>query len=73
MSEVQPVSCVWKWQRLRLEVCHGDAVHNPAEQLDGYLAAMSRACSILQWKAPEQPGWYLFAVRGRWSQGDAGD
>ncbi|GEB34364.1 MULTISPECIES: hypothetical protein [Brevibacillus] len=25
-----------------------------------------------QWKAPEQPGWYLFDVRGQWSQGDAG-
>lgn len=31
---------------LRLEVCHGDAVHNPAEQLDGYLAEMSRSLSI---------------------------
>ncbi|EKS54298.1 hypothetical protein D186_23586, partial [Citrobacter freundii ATCC 8090 = MTCC 1658 = NBRC 12681] len=25
-----------------------------------------------QWKVPEQPGWYLFDVRGQWSQGDAG-
>ncbi|GAB1533571.1 MULTISPECIES: hypothetical protein [Brevibacillus] len=25
-----------------------------------------------QWKAPEQPGWYLFDVRGQWTQGDAG-
>ncbi|ATF14644.1 hypothetical protein HPY28_08035 [Brevibacillus sp. HB1.2] len=25
-----------------------------------------------QWKAPEQPGWYLFDVRGQWAQGDAG-
>ena len=31
---------------LRLEVCHGQAVHNPAEQLDAYLAEMSRAFSI---------------------------
>ncbi len=25
-----------------------------------------------EWKAPEQPGWYLFDVRGQWEQGDAG-
>lgn len=25
-----------------------------------------------QWKAPDQPGWYLFDVRGEWNQGDAG-
>lgn len=25
-----------------------------------------------QWKAPEQPGWYLYDVRGNWTQGDAG-
>lgn len=25
-----------------------------------------------KWKAPEQPGWYLFDVRARWQQGDAG-
>jgi hypothetical protein len=25
-----------------------------------------------QWKAPEQPGWYMYDVRGEWEQGDAG-
>jgi len=25
-----------------------------------------------QWKAPDQPGWYLFDVHGQWKQGDAG-
>ncbi|WP_103109951.1 hypothetical protein [Brevibacillus reuszeri] len=25
-----------------------------------------------EWKVPDQPGWYLFDVRGQWSQGDAG-
>jgi hypothetical protein len=25
-----------------------------------------------KWTAPEQPGWYLFDVRARWQQGDAG-
>jgi len=25
-----------------------------------------------QWKAPEQPGWYLFDVHANWEQGDAG-
>lgn len=25
-----------------------------------------------QWKAPDQPGWYLYDVRAQWDQGDAG-
>ncbi|MED4784967.1 hypothetical protein [Brevibacillus choshinensis] len=25
-----------------------------------------------EWKAPKEPGWYLFDVRGQWDQGDAG-
>lgn len=25
-----------------------------------------------QWRAPEQPGWYLLDVRAQWDQGDAG-
>jgi len=25
-----------------------------------------------RWTAPEQPGWYMYEVRARWPQGDAG-